>query len=211
MKNIKYFEDFYTKYNISFLFVLPLFKDIIYNIRNKSNKKYNIYGLFCDCGLLNTYLLNKNSEFDNIFTLVFDQKTLLNTMLTDNINVKVYNLLDLLINYKYFHNIKKVDDKIIVEFIIDEKWNKDINLIMSSSYSKLSLEYKKEIVNDGRYLLSNKEDITYLYIENIPAQIVYKTKFAEDIIKKVFNIEKIELEEYFNSFSKERETYDLKN
>lgn len=207
--SISYFEDLYTKYNVSFLFVLPLFKDIINNIKDKSNRKYNIHGLFCDCGLLNTYLLNSTGEFNNIFTLVFDQKTLLNVTLTDKMNVKVYNLLDLLTNYKYFHNIKNIDDKIFIELVIDKKWNEDIKLIMSSSYSKVSSTYKKEIVNDGRYILSEKENITYLYIENIPAQIMHKTEVARDIIKRLFNIQKIEMEEYFNSFSHKKETYSL--
>ena len=188
--------------------ILPLFSDIIKNVRSKENNaEYSIHGLFYDCGLINTFLYEEDKPFDGTLKLLFDKKTLMNKEIF--INKPIPTLFDLLINSKHFVKVKNDDPFIIVYFKIDKKWLPDINLITSSNYSKVSEDYKKSLLLSGKKVLSKSKVIDYLFLKNIPAKIVYKSDKLEDVLKEVLSYnDKID-GEYFIKFNVLNETLDL--
>lgn len=201
-------ENIFKTYNSSFVFVLPLFKDILSNVRSIKKQKFNIHGLFCDYGLINTYLLNSKGEYDGKLRLLFNANKLVNANLENKLDSLSYNLLDVILNSQFFENILRFEDKVIIELKINKEWEEDVKKIMESSYSLVSKKYKDYILNDGKYLLSSDKNINYLYIDNIPAQIVNKTEMMREEIIKTFNLEgnNQDIKEYFNQFLIEKET-----
>lgn len=200
-------EKIWKTYNISFILILPLFKNIIQHIKTKNNYKVSIHSLFCEYGLINCYLLNSKSEYDGYLKLVFSKNKVLTNDLLDKIDKPVASLLDLLISSKYFYTLKELENYVIIYLKIDNYWEKDITHIMNSEYSKVSKEYKEFITYRGSYVMSDDDIINYLYLKNIPAKIIIKHESLHDIIKKVFKVDKsFRLEEVFIGFSKEKES-----
>ena len=70
-------EKIWKTYNISFILILPLFKNIIQHIKTKNNYNVSIHSLFCEYGLINCYLLNSKSEYDGHLKLVFSKNKIL--------------------------------------------------------------------------------------------------------------------------------------
>jgi len=200
-------EKIWKTYNISFILILPLFKNIIQHIKTKNNYNVSIHSLFCEYGLINCYLLNSKSEYDGYLKLVFSKNKVLTNDLLDKIDKPVASLLDLLISSKYFYTLKELENYVIIYLKIDNHWEKDITHIMNSEYSKVSKEYKEFITYKGSYVMSDDDIINYLYLKNIPAKIIIKHESLHDIIKKVFKVDKsFQLEEVFIGFSKEKES-----
>lgn len=200
-------EKIWKTYNISFILILPLFKNIIQHIKTKNNYNVSIHSLFCEYGLINCYLLNSKSEYDGYLKLVFSKNKVLTNDLLDKIDKPVASLLDLLISSKYFYTLKELENYVIIYLKIDDCWKKDIMHIMNSEYSKVSEEYKEFITYKGSYIMSDDDIINYLYLKNIPAKILIKHESLHEIIRKIFNIDKsFELDEVFIQFSKEKES-----
>lgn len=195
-------EKIWKNFNISFILVLPLFKDILNNIKTKQGYNISIHSLFYEYGLLNCYLLDSNSKYTGTIRLLFEKSKILESTLVNNIDKPVNSLLDLLINSKYFYNIKNYEKYIIIYLKIDEVWEEDIHQIIRSNYSKVSQEYKNCILYKGEYELINNNTINYLYLKNIPAKITSKHKSLEDDIKNLFNISsELEIKELFPEFN----------
>jgi hypothetical protein len=195
-------ERIWKNFNISFILVLPLFKDILENIKTKQGYSISIHSLFYEYGLLNCYLLNNNSKYTGTIRLLFEKSKILESTLVNNIDKPVNSLLDLLINSKYFYDIKNYEKYIIIYLKIDKIWEKDIYQIMKSNYSKVSQEYKNRILYKGEYELINDSTINYLYLKNIPAKITSKHKSLENDIKNLFKISsEIEVQELFPEFN----------
>lgn len=204
-------EKIWKNYNISFILILPLYKDIIRNIKDKNDYNITIQSLFYNCGLINTYLLNTKGEFDKTLKLVFKKDMLLNSNLTDVLNKPVSNLLDLILSSKYFNTIRDTEDHLIIYLDIDNKWLKDIDKIVQGKYTEVSNEYKKFITYEGTYKLSGDDLIDYLYISNLPAKITNKHNSLEKLIKDIFKVEETEiLDEVFPIFDRKKETLNLK-
>lgn len=205
-------EKIWNKFNISFILVLPLFKDIVSNIKSKDNHNISIHSLFYEYGLINCYLLNNSSRYDKCLRLVFNKKTIIDCDLLDKVDKPVANLLDLIIGSEYFYTLKDIDNYIIIYLKIDSKWDKDIKLIMKSQYSKVSSEYKDYVTYAGYYQLLSDDIVNYIYLKNIPAKILLKHQSLQDIIIEIFNIPKnSDLPEVFPEFSRVKETLDLNN
>lgn len=205
-------EKIWNKFNISFILILPLFKNILSSIKTIDNYNISIHSLFYEYGLINCYLLNNKLEYDKCLRLVFDKKKVLVCDLLDKIDKPVASLLDLLISSEYFYTLKDLDNYIVVYLKIDSKWNKDISYIMKSQYSKVSTDYKNYIMYKGMYSISSDEIINYLYLKNIPAKIIVKHQSLQDAIIDIFNMSKdSELPEVFPEFSREKEALILTN
>lgn len=202
-------EKIWKTYNISFVLVLPIFNFLFKNIKTKTGHKLSIYTLCSKCGLLNTYLLNKNGNYDNCLKLVFDSNKLLEADLSNDLNKPVTNFLEILISSEFFITVSYVEKYIIVYMKIDQKWDEDIYHIINSQYSRISSNYFENILHKGVYFLSEDPIINYIYINNIPAKIIKKHEDLEKKINLIFNSD-LKLSEVFSKFDIEKESFLLK-
>ena len=92
---------------------------------------------------------------------------------------------------------------------IDNRWLKDIQLIEESNYSKVSKEYKEEVLYQGVYELSDEPIIDYIYIKNIPAKILNKHESLLTAINEIFktSYELHQVDNLFDEFNIKKETY----
>jgi hypothetical protein len=202
------YRELWNKCNVSSVLILPIYSDILKNIRSlENNAEYSIHGLFYDCGFLNAFLYEENISFNDTIKLLFNKDELMNNKLF--INKPFTTLFDILINSKYFKGIKNKEEFVIVYFKIDPKWKKDINFIISSNYSNVSEEYKKLLLLKGTKVLSNNKVIDYLFLKNIPAKIVYKSNKLENVLKEILCYSDDIQGEYYIKFDINRETLDL--
>jgi hypothetical protein len=202
------YRELWNKCNVSTVLILPIFSDLLKNIRSTDNNaEYSIHGLFYDCGLINAYLYEEDVSYDNTLKLLFDRETLMNTQIF--INKPVPTLFDLLVNSKYFKKVKVNGEFIVIYLKIDRKWDNDIKEIISSNYSKVSEKYKELLLLKGSKVLSSNKVIDYLFLKNIPAKIVYKSNKLEDVLKEIFSFSEPIDGEYFIKFNFLNETLDL--
>lgn len=200
----------WSKFNISYILVLPLFNNILKNIKTRNNINISIQGIFYEYGLLNTYLLNSYSKYTNNLRLVFDKKKLLESDLVDKLNTPLTSLLDIIVNSEYVQSVKEYPKYIVIILKIEDKWSNDIEHIIKSSYSMVSSEYKNAITYKGNYMLQNDDMINYLYIKNIPAKIAGKHESLEKSIREIFKVEDtFVLNELFPEFDIKKETFSL--
>ena len=198
----------WSKFNISYILVLPLFNKILKNIKTRNNTNISIQGIFYEYGLLNSYLLNSLSKYTNNLRLVFDKKKLLESNLVDKLNTPLTSLLDIIVNSEYIESVKEYPNHIVIILKIDDKWSNDIRHIINSSYSLVTSEYKDAITYKGNYILQDDDAINYLYIKNIPAKIAGKHASLEKSIREIFNIDdKVILDELFPQFDVKKETF----
>jgi len=203
-------EKIWNTYNISFILILPIFNKIFHGIKSKNNHNISVYTLFSKCGLINTYLLNDKGKYNNNIRLLFDKKLLLSCNIKEDVDKPVTNLLDILTNSEYFSTLIEMDDYIVIFLNIGDFWEKDIQLIMNSEYSKVSDEYYNYVIHKGIYSLAENDIINYIFIKNIPAKIIKKHEDLEKQIHKIFNSNE-KLEELFPKFDVEKESLILKN
>lgn len=202
------YRELWNKCNVSTVLILPIFSNLLKNIRSTDNNaEYSIHGLFYDCGLINAYLYEEDVSYDNTLKLLFNRETLMNTQIF--INKPIPTLFDLLVNSKYFKKVKVDGDFIVIYLKIDGKWDNDIKEIISSNYSKVSEKYKELLLLKGSKVLSTNKVIDYLFLKNIPAKIVYKSNKLEDVLKEIFSINEPIDGEYFIKFNFFNETLDL--
>lgn len=200
----------WSKFNISYILVLPLFNKILKNIKTNNNTNISIQGIFYEYGLLNTYLLNSSSKYTNNLRLLFNKKALLESNLVNKLNVLLTSLLDIIVNCDYIESIKEYPDHILVILKIENKWNTDIEFIINSQYSMVSSEFKDAITYRGNYVLQEDDAINYLYIKNIPAKIAGKHESLEKSIRKIFKVEdSFNLNELFPAFNVKNETFSI--
>lgn len=195
-------EKIWTKFNISFILILPIFKKLFYNCKHKSGYNVSIHTFLYDIGLIDTYLLDKNSIYHNKLYLLFDKDILINSPKLITKNKLLLDNLELLINFEDFSNIEITDKYIIIALSINDRWKKDIVKIKQSKYSQVSEDYKNFILNKGIYHLSNEPIVNYLAIENVPVKIIKKHLKLEESIKFLFNMNHNEvLSELFPKFN----------
>lgn len=200
-------DDLWRKYNVSMILVLPLFKDIIENIKIKGSYKLNIQGIFYDAGMINTFLLDENHKYNGNLRIVFNHDSILNYKLYDQNGNEIASLMELLISSEYFKDVKIIDSYLIISLKINEKWNKDIKQIIKSKYTEVSADYKEYVKYKGIYLKHKNKTINYLYLSNIPAKILLKHSTLEVLIQQLFNVPKLELTEIYKAFSKSEESF----
>jgi hypothetical protein len=198
------YKDIWEKYTVSSILILPIFSDIIKNLKTRNDEEYSIHSLFYNCGLINCYLYRKSESSGKYLYLLFEKDKLLKTELF--VNKPYETLLDLLLNCKYFVNIYQKVDNIIIKLEIDDIFSKDIEIITKSNYSKVSNDYKSKLLLEGRKIKSVNDDINYLILKNIPAKIVHRSEKLEKTLQEILEYnDKID-GEYFVLFKKDRET-----
>jgi len=207
-------REIWNKYNVSTVLILPIFHNIISNIRTDKNEKVNILGFFIENGLINTYLLNKYYRDTSYHTLslLFDRNLANNAL---NIKQKFPTLLDVIVNSKEFKGVSYMGDNILLTLKIDSKWDNDINKIIDGMYSSVSDEYKKEVVFKGQVRDAADAMANFIHINNLPARIFYKSKKLEDALLEIFldtSDKKKDLKiegEYYENFNKLKENVDF--
>lgn len=205
------YRELWNKCTVSSVLILPLFNDILDNIKAKEeHAEYSLQGLCYDNGLINCYLYEHTGDkYDNTLKLLFDKEQLCNNEIF--INKPIPTLFDLLINCKYFLKLKIENDKVLIYFSIPEMWNNDIEKVVKSQYSKVSEDYKNKIKYFGKKMISKNDIIDYLFLKNIPAKIVLKHESLETVLREILspNESKYKGEingEYFIEFDKFKES-----
>ncbi len=209
------YRELWNKCTVSSVLILPLFNDILSNVKSKeANAEYSLQGLCYDNGLINCYLFEKvDDNYDRTLKLLFKKYELCNNEIF--LNKPLPTLFDLLVNCKYFSKINIKEDEVIIYLSIDHKWDNDINKIINSRYSAVSEEYKETIKYFGTKVNSKSEVIDYLFLKNIPAKIVLKHKSLEEVLREILSpeskykkdkfLEEID-GEYFVEFDKIKES-----
>lgn len=202
-------EKIWKKFNISFILILPIFNDIVRYIKSKDGYNISIHSLFYSAGLINTYRFESPESNIDCLKLVFNKEQLLHYTLYDVIDKPIKSLLDLITCSSYFVNLKISDKYIVIYLKIEDKWKNDITFIEKSDYTKVSKRFKDEVLYEGVYELGDDDVINYIYIKNLPAKIVNKHKSLLTIINEIFNTshEIHEIDNLFDEFNKEKETY----
>lgn len=209
-------REIWNKFNVSTILILPLFHNIISNIRSTKNEKLNILGFFIENGLINTYLFNhwyRNEEYHTL-SLLFDSEKINNTLI---IKQKYPSLLDIIINSEEFLGLTTMDNNVLLTLKINPKWSDDINKIVDGLYSETSNEYKKEIIFKGSVKDSKDEMANYIFVNNLPARIVYKSKKLEDALLEIFTDRSDKIKdvknylegEYYVNFNKAKESINI--
>lgn len=198
------YKDIWEKYTVSSILILPIFSDIIKNLKTRNDEEYSIHSLFYNCGLINCYLYRKSETSGKYLYLLFEKDKLLKTELF--INKPYETLLDLLLNCKYFINIYQKIDNIVIKLEIDDIFSEDIKIITQSNYSKVSDIYKSRLLLEGRKIKSVNDDINYLMLKNIPAKIVYRSEKLEKTLQEILQYNNKIDGEYFILFKKDKET-----
>lgn len=201
------YRDLWLKYTVSTVLILPLFSDIIKNIRTKNNNEYSIHSLLVNCGLVNAYLYRKSDLSGKNLYLLFKEEKLTQTQLF--INDPYESLLDILLNCKYFVNIYSKDEFIIIKLQINDEYLDDVKTITKSKYSEVSILYKNILLLQGNKVKSIDNTVNYLILKNIPAKIVHKNEKLEEALKEIINHKGNIDGEYFVSFEKNRETLNM--
>lgn len=199
-------RNIWKKYNISTIMILPIFKDITKNIKNKTGAiQFPFIQLCLEYGLINTYLY-KRGKFDNKLYLRFKKEEFIkNKKLT---NSKYTSLCELIIDCNYYANLEMVNDDIIIGLHIPVEYLPDINLIIEGKYSKVSDQYKQEInINQANVPVSYNPEIIYIMTMNLAYGISMKSNIIKKDLEKEFKVIITNKEELFEKFNKEKEDF----
>lgn len=125
-------------------------------------------------------------------------------------------MFDIITLSAYFVKLENINEEEVVIYLkIDKKWEDDIKLIEESNYSKVSKDYKEEIKfsPSNRVELSSNTDANTIVIENLGANIAYKTKELQKSINNLYDTNVHDSDEIYKKFNKDKETItiNLKN
>lgn len=201
--------------NVSTIMILPIFQSILneYNKKKSRNAVYTVITLFYEYGLQNCYLYdNVDPIYNSTLKLVFNKEKLM-TKIKDN-KKSYFSLFDIITLSSFFVKLEELSsDEVIIYLRIDKKWEEDVRLIEQSNYSKVSKEYKEAIKFDSKYNveLSSNKDANTIVIENLGANIAYKTKELQESINKLYDTKVNNVEEVYKKFDKNKETIIIKS
>ena len=210
-------DNIIEKINVSTIMILPIFQSILdeYNKKKTRNAIHTVITLFYEYGLENCYLYDSINPNDRTtLKLVFNKEKLM-TKIKDN-KKSFFSLFDIITLSAYFVKLENINEEEVVIYLkIDKKWEDDIKLIEESNYSKVSKDYKEEIKfsPSNRVELSSNTDANTIVIENLGANIAYKTKELQKSINNLYDTNVHDLDEIYKKFNKDKETItiNLKN
>lgn len=199
--------DIWKKYNISLILVLPLLYEITNNINIKHYEtQHPFMSLAMKYGLINTYMLNENNEFNNSLFIKFDKKEVMSNKNITNSSLLSFN--DLVISSDYFIDIQFIDDYIIYEMKLPDKYENDFELILDGKYSSLSDEYKKEISYKERNAKMPKSwegDDKYIIINDLGYAVSKKANKIKNWFQDYFGETPDDDKEYYIKIHKDNE------
>ena len=176
-------EKIWRTFNTSCLLVLPIYSRILKDNAYKKNKNIKIpfIQLCLELGLIQTYL-------EDDYILLFDKKKVMSEDLIIDSNSTSFS--EIIISCEYFQKMVYVDDEYIAYSLsIPDNYKTDIRFIKNSKYSKVSKEYKSELlITQNKIMnLSNKlsNSITSY---NIPYGVVSRSKHIGKSIIDIFTV-----------------------
>lgn len=200
-------REIWNKYNVSTIFVLPLFWDITANVMSsiKGGLKIPFIQLAIEYGLENTYLY-KNKRFDGNLYLKFNKEEFLkNKHLTSS---PYYSICELIVDCKYFNSIELVGDKVIIGLHIPDRFLSDILLIENGLYSKLSPTYKEEIKLKQKTVPITPNTLAmYISTKNLGYSISSKNPNIKQELEKELGIKINEKNEFYEKFKGKSEDF----
>ena len=201
-------RDVWRKYNVSTIFVLPLFWDITLNVVSsiKGSLKIPFTQLAIEYGLENTFLY-RNKRFDGHLYLQFSRDFFCeNKQLSSSV---YYSICELLVDCKYFSTIEILNDKILVGLKIPDRFLSDIILIEQGLYSKLSVSYKEEIkIKQATVPITPNKLAMYISTKNLGYSISQKNASIKEELEKELRIKIEKTSEYYERFSGIKENID---
>ena len=202
-------REIWNKYNVSTIFVLPLFWDITINVISsiKGGLRIPFVQLAIEYGLENTYLY-RNNRFDGNLYLKFNRDHFCNNKhLTTS---PYYSICDLLVDCKHFKSIEIIDNKVIVGLSIPDRFLADILIVENSIYSKLSPNYKEEIkLKQTSVPITPNKLAMYISTKNLGYSISTKNPRIKIELEKELSIRINKENEFYERFSGKREDFML--
>lgn len=205
-------EKVWRNYNVSTLLILPIFNKFLKHITYNTDK-YNIYSLFFDYGLINSYLYDSEDDISDIpstLKVVFKADELGKQILNDN---NYYNLLDM-IDPKLINQTLRYEKYMILYLNIPEEHKGDIHHIVRSNYSQVSREYKASVDIAGNKIVTPKSELNkYLVNNNFSLRILIKSDKMKASIEEIFKTTLGDDQdyEYFCLFNKDKEVLNETN
>lgn len=203
-------DNIINNINISTIMILPTFQSILdeYNNKKSRNAIYTVVTLFYEYGLMNCYLYDSLENDHNLtLKLVFNKEKLM-TKIIDN-KKSYFSLFDIITLSTCFVKLENLNEEEVVIYLkIDKKWEEDIKLIEQSNYSKVSNEYKEciKFEPNKRIELSSNKDANTIVLENLAANIAYKTQNLINAVNKLYDTNVTDISEIYKKFDKNIET-----
>jgi len=199
-------EDLWSKYNVSTVFILPLYDRITKNIKASStNVEYPFFQLCIEYGLINTYLL-QDKKYQNRIVLKFDKKVYARDKKLTNSNY--YSMQEILVDSPVYDKLTVDDKYVYIYLIVNHKWNDDVKLIMEGKYSEISLDFKNEIKLKQAEIpaISGNELAIFSTSMNLAFSIINKSIHIKDQIENSFDVTlDPKTDEFYKRFNNESE------
>jgi hypothetical protein len=205
-------REIWERYNVSTLLVLPIYSHICKQNTYKKNKKIKMpfIQICLESGLQNTYLT------EDRFLIHFDRSVMKEHFI---INSDSYSLSELIIASKYFDKIVVSDEnQIVYSLFLPDKYLTDFEFIRQSRYSRVSLEYKNELlITQNTVALLKNELSNNISRYNLPYSIATKSKHLRKDLVSYLTVDKSkpiqlsENSELFIKFNPELETFNYDN
>ena len=197
------------KLNVTSLLILPIYNHIFdKKITNVQAKLPLLFQVLCiKYGLINSFILNRNEEFDGTIKLLFNKNKVREE---DKLSKDPYfSLNERLIDSKLLKSVRIIKDYLLYELIIPEEYLEDVNLIIKGDYSKVSPKYKELLNINSKYIASSGDDITnYILSSKLSLKICSTPHLVIREIATELNAivpEEVESLEAYNTFSPEKE------
>lgn len=204
-------DEVIRKTNVSTLFILPIFSDIVENVDYKlTTAPFSLTQLAYEYGFIKSFCYSYTSKDNNSLFLVFDKEEVKKPMVKTTKPSQTLN--NLLIACKYFNDLFIVDNLCIYNLAIPPEYYDDVAFIKKGQYSKVSDQYLhkllfKVVINKGLVKSELAHKITQ---QNVAYAVCLKRPRIKQEIEKAFTVKdafKLSDDvEYYQKFSTVKET-----
>ncbi len=194
-------RDLWNNVNVSSVFILPLFNDIM------ESDDFVTTQIMATYGLINSYIYNDRFNNPYMLHLEFDKKYVFKkNKMSDDYR---FCINDVIIDSKHFDSLCVKDKTVIYSLNIPKKYHKDIDIILTSEYSKVSNEYKEKVKVNKEFIYLPLGKPSYqdsICSYNLPYYVCTKDDFLKGCLAKELEVKSSDLSELFVKFNIKRET-----
>lgn len=204
-------DEVIRKTNVSTLFILPIFSDIVEGVDYKlTTAPFSLTQLAYEYGFIKSFCYSHTSTDNNSLFLVFDKKEVQKPMVKTSKPSQTLN--NLLISCKYFNDLFIQDNLCVYNLAIPPEFYDDVALIKKGLYSQVSDTYLnkllfKVVINKGLVSSELAHKITQ---QNVAYAVCLKRPRIKQEIERAFTVKdpfKLSDDvEYYQKFSTVKET-----
>jgi hypothetical protein len=191
------------------IMILPIFWKITKSIKSKREGiLYPFTQLAFEYGLLNTYLY-KDSKFTGHLHLLFDKERFVKNI---GITTSYYfSICELLADCEYYDGLQISNDYVLISLKIPEEFKRDVSIIESGAYSKVSKKYKEELWVRKRVTnvpVTRNDFGTYIICNDLAYAITVKDPYIKEEIEDILGVSlNADEAEYLSGLNKEKENF----